>query len=343
MNRRQFTRHATVAGLVPLIAPYLHQNTSLGPNKARRLQTGDLIGLITPGSYIPDAALEKAVRNLEALGFRVALGNHVRAKRGYTAGTDDQRRSDLHLMFANPEIKAVWCARGGYGCTRLLPHLDFELIRQHPKLLIGYSDVTALLLAIWQKTGLVGLHGPVASSTFTPYTTEQFWAVAVEGRNNHIITLATEYQDQKDPLYQYQTLYPGVARGTLLGGNLTLLAAMAGTPFALDATDKLLFLEDIDEKPYRVDRMLVQLQQSANLSKAKGVAGGIFAGCVAKPGEESLTLGETMTDHFAGGPLPAVYGLSFGHIGHQCTLPLGILAELNTAAQTLTLLESAVV
>jgi muramoyltetrapeptide carboxypeptidase len=319
-----------------------HIEPKLEKIKPKRLQAGDLIGLITPGSFIPDAALEKAVKNLETLGFRTALAPNIRAKMGYVAGTDQQRLDDLHGMFANPEIKAVWCARGGYGCTRLLPRINFNLIRQNPKVFIGYSDITALLNAVWQKTGLVGFHGPVASSTFTPYTIEHLLAVLVEAQSPHEIPLAIDYADSTDPLFQYQTLQPGKVQGTLAGGNLTLLSAMAGTEFAFNATGKLVFMEDIDEKPYRVDRMLTQLQQSAHLDKALGFALGIFSGCTADAGDESLTLSETVSQQLVGSGAPAVYGLSFGHVQHQCTLPVGIQAQLDTQAKTITLLERAV-
>lgn len=346
MNRRQFSRQLALGAAAPLMLPGM-ASQSVAPAvekiKPKRLQAGDLIGLVTPGSFIPDQALEKAVKNLEGLGFRTALAPNIRAKMGYVAGTDQQRLDDLHGMFANPEIKAVWCARGGYGCTRLLPRINFNLIRQNPKVFIGYSDITALLNAVWQKTGLIGFHGPVASSTFTAYTTEHLLAVLVEGQAPHEIPLATDYASSTDPLFQFQTLQPGKVQGTLVGGNLTLLSAMAGTEFALNAAGKLVFMEDIDEKPYRVDRMLTQLQQSAHLKDALGFALGIFSGCEADAGDESLTLGETVSQQLIGTGAPAVYGLSFGHVQHQCTLPVGIMAQLDTQTRMITLLERAVV
>lgn len=345
MNRRFFTLGLGWAGaLIPFLA---HTAPVKGPKpilKPARLRPGSKVGLITPGSYIPDRTLEKAVNNIKSLGFVPVLGQNIRAKRGYIAGTDEQRLSDLHSMFSNPDIQAVWCARGGYGCTRLLPHIDYELIRRNPKVFIGYSDITALHLAIHQMTGLVCFHGPVGGSDFTEYTVGHLKAILMEGLAPYTIKTISSHGTVKNPaLYESQVLRPGRIRGPLSGGNLSLLAALAGTPFAFDATGKLVFMEDIDEKPYRVDRMLTQLRQSAKLDKAAGFALGIFNGCVPEPGDESLTLAETIADRFGDLRRPAVYGLTFGHITNQCTLPVGIEAELDAQAMTLTLSEAAVI
>ncbi|WP_373550753.1 LD-carboxypeptidase [Haliscomenobacter sp.] len=345
MNRRFFTRNLALGTFLPFVMNGKKSNRR--PErpallKPHRLKEGDLVALITPGSYIPDSGLEKAVKNLEELGLRIAPGKNMRAKYGFVAGTDSQRLEDLHAAFANPEVKAVWCARGGYGCTRLLPYIDYQLIRKNPKVFIGYSDITALHLAFLQRAGLIGFHGPVASSTFNPYTVEHFRAVVMEGRSPHTIPLAEAYLEPKDDLYKYFTLRKGRVQGELQGGNLSLLAAMAGTEFGLDATNKLIFMEDIEERPYRIDRMLTQLRQSSNLHQAAGFALGIFDGCGPDEGENSLSLQDTVIDRLAEIPVPAAYGLSFGHISQQCTLPLGVMAELDTEARTLRLLESGV-
>lgn len=345
MNRRFFTRNLALGSFLPFVMN--GQKSNRRPErpalqKPHRLQSGDLVALITPGSYVPDAGLEKAVKNLESLGLRVAWGKNLRAKYGFVAGTDTQRLEDLHDAFANPEIKAVWCVRGGYGCTRLLPYINYDLIRRNPKVFIGYSDITALHLAFLQRAGLVGFHGPVASSSFNPYTLEHFSAVVMEGRSPYTIPLAADYLEPDDELYKYFTLRPGRVQGELQGGNLSLLAAMAGTEFGIDATNKLIFMEDIEERPYRIDRMLTQLRQSAKLNHAAGFALGIFDGCDPKEGENSLSLQDTVRDRLMDIPVPGVYGLSFGHIAQQCTLPLGVMAELDTEAKTLRLLERAV-
>lgn len=345
MNRRLFALRLGWAGaLMPFFANAAPSVASKPIVKPARLKAGDKVGLITPGSYIPERTLEKAVNNIKSLGLVPILGQNIRAKKGYIAGTDEQRLSDLHAMFSNPDIRAVWCARGGYGCTRLLPHIDFDLIRRNPKVFIGYSDITALHLAIHQMTGLICFHGPVGGSDFTDYTVRHLKAVLMEARAPYTIKTIESHGTVKNPaLYEVQVLRPGRIRGPLFGGNLSLLAALAGTPFAFDATGKLVFMEDIDEKPYRVDRMLTQLRQSAKLDKAAGFALGIFNGCVPEPGDESLTLAETITDRFGDLRRPAVYGLTFGHIANQCTLPVGLEAELDAQARTLTLMEPAVI
>ena len=309
--------------------------------KPKRLKSGDRIGLITPGSYIADDALEKAVQNLEKLGFKVELGKNIRAKRGFNAGTDAQRLEDLHTMFRNKDIDGIWCARGGYGCSRLLPYIDYKLLQNNPKVLIGYSDITALLQAIYLKTGLVGFHGPVGASEMTEYTQKEFVSVVMEGVSPHRIELPGSQPEEA--VYQAYPLKAGKAKGALIGGNLSLVVSLAGTAFQIDFRDKLVFLEDVGEKPYRLDRMLTHLRQSYQLSNASGIALGVFNGCEAKADDLSLSLKETLSDRLSDLDCPSFYGFSFGHIDNNCTLPIGILAEMDTQKQSLTLLEPAVI
>ncbi len=311
--------------------------------KPQRLRAGDTVGFITPGSFAPDEALQKAYQNMEALGLKVKAAKNLRAQRGFNAGTDAQRLEDLHSMFADPEVKAVWCVRGGYGCTRLLPFIDFDLIRQNPKIFIGYSDVTALLQAIYLQTGLVCFHGPVASATFTDYSKVQLTALLMESREAHAISIADSQKAKKDPEYQPLVIRQGKASGILAGGNLSLMAAMAGTPHAFDLTGKLVFIEEVEERPYRVDRMLTTLLQASNLHKAAGIALGVFSACQPKKDELSLSLMETLQDRLAGLGIPVAYGLSFGHVADNCTLPVGISATLNTDNLEIGLMETAVI
>lgn len=308
--------------------------------KARRLKRGDVIGLVTPGSYISDESLEKAVSNLESLGFRVKPGKYIRARHGFVAGTDKQRLEDLHAMFDDPGVAGIWAARGGYGCSRLLPLLDYSLIRRRAKVLIGYSDITALIQGIHINTGLVAFHGPVASSDMTDYTVRCFTEVVMEGRSPLIITPAAGQPGKA--AYDPYIIKAGRNRGRLAGGNLSLLAALAGTPYALDASDKLVFIEEIGEEPYRIDRMLTQLRQAASIDKASGLAFGIFEGCEPDNPETSLSLRATLEGQTSGLAIPSDYGHAIGHISNQCTLPVGILAELDTVTHQITLLEAGV-
>lgn len=339
MDRRSFA--ATLALSFPLLATGRHfsRKKRVLP---RRLQPGDTIGMITPGSYISDESLEKAVNNALKMGFKVKMGKHIRAQRGFTAGTDQQRLDDLHLMFADNSVAGIWCARGGYGCSRLLPFIDYKLISRNPKTLIGYSDITALLNAIYHKTGLVGFHGPVAASELTEYTEAQLRAVVMEGRAPYAIPLSVANLEKEEDAFHTYAIAEGNAKGVLVGGNLSLLAALAGTEYLPEAQGKLVFMEDIGEKPYRIDRMLTQLRQAWNLEKAAGIAMGIYADCQPKEGDLSLSLEETIRDRTEGLGIPTIYGLSFGHIDDQCTLPVGIEAELDVERRSLTLLEAAV-
>ncbi len=286
--------------------------------------------------------MQKAYLNIEGMGFRVKPAKNLRAQRGFTAGTDAQRLQDLHDMFADPEVKAVWCVRGGYGCTRLLPLLDFDLIRRNPKILIGYSDVTALLQAIHLQTGLVCFHGPVASATFTDYAKTQLQALLMQPTNDYVIRLAQGQKNKKETEYQPVVIRSGTAEGTLAGGNLSLMAAMAGTPHAFDLRGKLVFIEEVEERPYRVDRMLTTLLQAANLQKATGIALGVFNACHPKKDELSLSLMETLQDRLGDIGIPVVYGLSFGHVSDNCTLPVGISARMDANAFEIVLLQAAV-
>ncbi len=351
MNRRTFNQNLSLGILGSSLLPGCKvegQKSPLpfpNPNnlvKPKRLKPGDTIGLITPGSFIPDKALEKAIANVKKLGFKVKQSKHLRALRGYTAGTDAQRLEDLHSMFEDPAIDAIWCARGGYGCTRILPMIDYDLISRNPKALIGYSDITALHNALLQKCNLVSFHAPVASSTMTSYAIEQFKAVLMEPQASYTIRRSSKNQEIKNDLYQSTTIVAGKVQGQLIGGNLSLLAAMAGTSFEIDATNKVIFMEDIEEKPYRIDRMLTQLRQSSKLSEAAGFALGIFADCVPEPEDRSLSLIETVEDRLKDLNKPTAYGLSWGHISNQATLPIGINVELDADRFTLTLLENGV-
>lgn len=349
MNRRFFHQRLlsgmTVGAFLGIPKKVSSNISNLPPvrRKAQRLKEGDTIGLITPGSFISDENLQTAITNIESLGLKVRLSKHIRAKRGFNAGTDAQRLEDLHTMFADNSIHGIWCARGGYGCGRLLPYIDYKLIKKHPKVLIGYSDITGLLQAIHDKTGLVCFHGPVGASTFTDYTVEHLRNTLMpKNELPYKIVLAASQQDNKNKAYQTKVIQSGKATGELIGGNLSILASLAGTDFELNVKDKLLFIEDIGEKPYRIDRMLTQLRQSCDLSQAAGIALGVFADCEADVDDHSLSLLETLDDRLSDLDIPVIYGLSFGHISDQCTFPIGIKATLDTSEQTLKLNEMAI-
>ncbi|MFN5028689.1 MAG: LD-carboxypeptidase, partial [Burkholderiales bacterium] len=251
------------------------------------------------------------------------------------------------------EVDAIWALRGGSGASQMLPLIDYRLIRNNPKIFIGFSDITALHLAILKHSGLVTFHGPTAPGpTISDYSMTQLQAVLMHPRDQTTIYMSDANRVEAENAvpgaaeYKLRTLTPGVAEGRLIGGNLAVLSALIGTPYAPDWRGALLFLEEIREAPYRIDRMLTQLKQAIPFNDAAGVMLGVFrrsidAGATAD-GEPRLLLEQAIDDHFAGLRVPAVYGFSFGHITNNFTIPLGVRARLDTGAQTLTLLEAAV-
>ena len=347
MQRRNFNR-SLAAGLAALAAPtFSKANTNCKRKKrllkAKRLKAGDTIGLISPGSAASDESFEKAVKNLKDLGFKLKYAKNVRAKHGYLAGTDQQRLDDLHSMFADQEVDGIWCVRGGYGCGRLLPHINYKLIQKNPKLLIGYSDITALIQAIFINTGLVCFHGPVGTSDFTDYALGEMKSILMNPQKEHLISFYNNEKAKEDAAFKYEVIRGGVARGQLVGGNLSLISSLVGTAYEWDVKGKLLFIEDVGEKPYRVDRMLTQVLQSKKFKQPAGIILGVFADCKANDLENSLSLMDTLKGQVAGLGIPVAYGFSFGHIANQCVLPVGIKAEFDTSKQIVRLLDSAVI
>lgn len=310
--------------------------------KPARIREGATIGLIAPAGPTNPEKMQLAIAKLEALGFKTKLGKHVAVADGYLAGSDAQRLEDLHWAFADPEVEVVWCIRGGYGCTRLLEQIDFQLIEKKPKPLVGYSDITALHTSIQQRTGLVTFHGPVGHSDFTDFTIEKLWRVLVNPTPRFEIAAPRPDEMLAGEEYRPETIRSGSARGRLIGGNLCLLAAMAGTPFSPIFKEKIVFLEDVGEEPYRLDRMLTQLLQATDLRLAAGIALGVFQDCEAKSAV-SFSRAAVLRERLGGLGIPVVYGIPFGHISNQATLPVGVLAELDAERQVLTLVEFGVV
>ena len=343
VNRRNFGKLLAASGMALPAAAFAKAAPARPLIKPAHLREGDLVGLITPSGHVSAAKIDKSIRNLESLGLRVKPGKYINELRGNYAGTVAQRLEDLHAMFADPDIKGIWAATGGSGGIALLPHIDYRLIARNPKVFVGYSDTTALHLAIHSQTGLVTFHGPLGVSTFSDYSVRQLRAVLMEPQSAWTIFMAEENRMKATtaPQFGLRTLHAGQAQGRLIGGNLSLVAALAGTRYGADFRDKLLFLEDISEPPYKVDRMLAQLHMNGDFNRAAALMLGIFEKCEATDNEPSLTLAETIDGQAEALTVPAVYGYSFGHIAHQFTLPIGVMARLDTDAQTLTLLESA--
>jgi muramoyltetrapeptide carboxypeptidase len=320
--------------------------------KPARLEPGQTVGLIAPSGFVNTASVERYVNNLQTLGVKVVLAKNLMSRWGGYGGTIQERVQDLHAMFLDKNIHAIWAARGGSGASGLLPYLDFEIIRNNPKILVGYSDVTALHLAIHQRTGLVTFHGPVAGSLFSEFTTKYLRAVLMNMGPELRLPLANEHtaMAQDQPHFQLREINGGIATGQLWGGNLSIVASLLGGGFLGSnpqqvLKDKLLFLEDVGEAPYRLDRLLTQLAQSQSngFHSTAGVMLGVFSKIKPPDDDPTLTMHEVFDHHFKSVKRPAVYGYSFGHVPHQWTLPIGVNARLDTTEQTLTLLESAVI
>jgi muramoyltetrapeptide carboxypeptidase len=286
------------------------------------------------------------MRVLENQGFRVALGVNLRARRGYLAGPDAGRAEDLNQAFADPDVRGILCARGGYGAGRILDLVDYAAVRQDPKVFVGYSDITALHLALARRTGLVTFHGPGVESLgekLTRFTLESFLRAVTATKPLDVLPLP---EGQTLP----RVLAAGRATGPLAGGNLSLIAGLMGTDYELDARGRVLLLEDMGEQPYRVDRMLCQLALAGKLSQAAGVVVGEMVDCEARPdapGPEpqptSLTLEEALADHLAGLGRPVISGLPCGHGRDKWTLPLGVVATVDGYKARLVIEEAACV
>lgn len=308
--------------------------------KPPRLKKGDTVGIIAPASSLPHQEyLTRGVQFWRNQGYRVQLSNNIEQVNAYLAGSDVERLADVHQMFRDPEIKALICLRGGYGSLRLLAYLDYNLIRNHPKILVGYSDITALHLACQQKTGLVTFHGPMlypelGAQTLSPYT-----------RINLLNTLTASSPIGKiapaPDLPAPVTITPGRVQGLVTGGNLSLVTATLGTSFEIDTRGKILFLEEVDEAPYRLDRMLTQLGLAGKLKCAAGICFGHCTRC--KDPDSKYDFLEVIANHLAPLGVPCCYGLPAGHLAVQATLPLGIMAYFDAGEGSLTYLETATV
>jgi muramoyltetrapeptide carboxypeptidase len=325
-------------------SPHPQHHTMKHLIKPPRLKQGDVIGLVAPAGHTNDSAIEKSVQHIEALGFRVKLGRYLREVHGNYAGSPEMRLADLHGMFLDPEVKALWAIRGGSGAISLLRHIDYALIRNHPKILLGYSDITALHLAIHRHAGVVTFHGPVASSTPSDYSNEHMLAVLTDPQPTYTIHMseANAQRAKEEPHFGIRTVHGGVATGPLIGGNLSLVSALAGTDYAADFRNSILFLEEVNEEPYRIDRWMTQLDLAVGFDKAAALMIGICEHCGPQDAQKSLTLDQTFDIHLDPLKVPAVTGYSIGHIRNQFTIPVGVRATLDTEAQTLTLLEPAV-
>ncbi len=313
--------------------------------RPKALKPGDTVALITPSTYVSDPdRLELARRTIVHFGLKAKWGANVGKRDGYLGGSIQARVDDLHAAFADPEVKAIFCIRGGYGSAMLLDKIDFNLIRRNPKIFIGYSDITALHLAIHQTTGLITFHGPVTLSRFSNYTQDCFRRALFEPKPLGTLTNPPE-ENQLRPRHLTRVIRAGKASGPLTGGNLSLIASLMGTPWEIQTEGKLLFIEDVGEQPYSMDRMLTQLRLAGKFRGIRGLVIGECSGCVPRefqPSFEStFSLGEVLDSILGDLKVPVLTGMTIGHTDDQLTLPLGVRATLDADSAALTIEEAA--
>jgi len=313
--------------------------------RPKRLESGDTVGIVAPASPPPDPKnLDRAVATLESLGFKVRLAPKVRRRRGFLAGDDRERADDLMGMFTDRRVRAILCVRGGYGSARLLPLLDYRVIRANPKIFAGYSDITSLHCALLTQSKLISFHGPMLNSDFVHEATSDFTLrkfLSVLGSPVAPLSISEGYRGKT-----IKTLCRGFGRGPLVGGNLSLLCTTIGTPWQPSFRGRILFFEDVGEPPYRFDRMLTYLLNCGLLQKVEGIAIGINPDCAdpkARGAKEyRQTLEDVLKERLSPLNIPVVMGLPFGHVAHNATLPVGIRALLDGDRGDLVLTEPAV-
>ena len=346
MNRRDFLLATTAIGgsaAFGLASPGAQSRPAA--IKPRRLTAGDTVGIVTPATAtFQQVELDIVRESLEGLGLKVKVGEHVMNRYGSLGGADKDRAADINRFFGDRGIAAVIPTRGGWGSARLLPHLDFETIRRNPKIILGYSDITALLNGIHAKTGLVTFHGPNGGGRWDAWSLD--WTKRVLFSGEAVTYSNPKTTNDRNVLTQIdnriRTITPGRARGRLLGGNLSVLHGILGSPFVPDFDGAILFLEDVEEQPYRVDRMMTALKLSGILGKVRGVVFGTCSECAPGTGYASFTLEEILNDHLKPLNVPAWQGAMIGHNMQQWTLPVGAEVSIDASAGTITLAEPAV-
>jgi muramoyltetrapeptide carboxypeptidase len=308
--------------------------------KPKKLRRGELIGIISPASAPSDeASVQNGVKYIESLGYTTILGKNVGKLRGYLAGTDEERVEDIHQMFSNKNVKAVFCLRGGYGAFRLLDKIDYKLIQKNPKIFVGFSEITALQMAFLHKANLITFAGPMVvpnfSSEVNSFTEEKFWRTITSTSKPGKIQISANQQLSKIKIEE--------TTGMIVGGNLSVFTALIGTGYLPELKNKILFLEEIDEPTYKIDRMLNQLKLNNVFKKLRGIILGSFSGCIEQDkNKKTLTLEEVRRDYFETIKIPVIHSFPHGHINDMVTMPFGIKMILNVKKSFVEFMESGV-
>ncbi len=339
-SRRLFIKSTGLLAAASLLNPneILSQNiiSEKGKIKPPALKSGDTVAITSPaGAIWDDKQVETFTDILKSFGFKVIHGKTLTEKFGYFAGTDELRANELNELFANKHVKGIFCMKGGWGCARLLDKIDYTIIEKNPKVLIGFSDITALLIAITTKAGLITFHGPVGNSGWNDFTKSIFTNVTMSTKS---FVFPENPASENLPVM----INSGKATGELVGGNLTVLSSLIGSGYLPDWKNKILFLEEVKEEPYSIDRMLTQLKLSGVLNSISGFVFGKCAKCLAEEPLKSFTFHEVLMQHIQPLGIPAFYGAMIGHIENKLTVPIGIKASMNAEKGTISLDESSV-
>jgi muramoyltetrapeptide carboxypeptidase len=339
-SRRNFIKASGLITAATLINPIdaigqvqLTQPTKIKPPA---LKSGDTVAITSPAGAVWDAdQIETFTNILKAFGFNIVQGKTLKEKFGYFAGTDELRANELNEFFADKKIKGIFCMKGGWGCARILDKLSYDVIQKNPKVIIGFSDITALLLAITTKTGLITFHGPVGNSGWNDFTKNVF---------TNVVMTIKPFNFPSNPATEDKpfTIYPGKVSGELIGGNLTVLSALIGSVYLPDWKNKILFLEEAKEEPYSIDRMLTQLKLCGILNSISGFVFGKCAKCLAEEPLKAFTFHEVILQHIQPLKIPAFYGAMIGHIENKLTVPLGISATMDADKGIISLEENSV-
>ena len=314
-------------------------NTLIVPSRPRllsnRLKKGDTIGIAASAGPIKDRKeVEEFQTILHQLGYKTKLGKNVFGQHGYFSASDEERASEFMELISDNEVQGIFFIRGGWGCARILDLLDYDVIAQNAKVIMGFSDITALLNAITHKTGLVTFHGPGGNSTWNEYSVNYIKQLLHEGEK---VVFQNTKADRTIISYS-----PGTSEGIFYGGNLSVLCGMVGSNYLPDWNGKVLFLEDVGEEPYRIDRMLTQLKLAGVFDQISGLVLGNFRKCTPEEPERSFTLEEVFEQHFSKANIPVFYGAQIGHVRNKFTVPVGVKVCMDTDRGTIELLESGV-
>lgn len=352
MKRRELIKTLSAGALLAQLPVLSQSKIYVGDNletaavlKARALKPGDSIGIISPATAVTspdDYALVKELADY--LGLKYKFAKNVKKGSGYKTRSVNERIDDLHEMFSDEEVNAVICIRGGYGSGQILDKIDYTLIKKHPKIFIGYSDITAMHLAINKVTGLVTFHGPMLLASFPQLTIDNFKKTIFSSEPIGIL----KNPDAKTPVRSanpVRTIKSGKSTGRLTGGNLSIICSLMGTKYEIDTKDKILFIEDVDEEPYRIDRMLTQLKTAGKLDQAAGIVFGNCTDCSSssklKPSLSwDYSLAEVLDNILGDIAKPSFFGLTFGHSPNQFTLPYGVTAEMDADSCSINIIES---